>query len=113
MIETIQRVAIAIAVAVAVTGAVQDWSKDVPSVTTNYYQQTQTGGAIEEKYTAMGEYDVSYTDYPARDFLIERHLCAMLRSETTEAEMMIYSGKKECCTCLRRLTTEISMTDTG
>lgn len=68
MIETIQRVAIAIAVAVAVTGAVQDWSKDVPSVTTNYYEQTQTGGAIEEKYTAMGEYDVSYTDYPARDF---------------------------------------------
>lgn len=73
MIETIQRVAIAIAVAVTVTGAVQDWSKDVPSVTTNYYEQTQTGGAIEEKYTAMGEYDVSYTDYPARDFLIERY----------------------------------------
>lgn len=73
MIETIQRIAIAVAVAVAVSGAVSDWSKDLPSVEPNYYEQTLTGGSIEAEYTDMGEYDVSYADYSARDVLIQQY----------------------------------------
>lgn len=73
MIETIQRIAIAVAVAVAVSTAVDDWSKDIPSVESNYYMQTPTGGSIEAEYTEMGDYDVSYIDYSARDVLIEQY----------------------------------------
>src|SRR5699024_6060161 len=45
----------------------------VPSVTADYYTQTRTGGEIEARYTAMGEYDVTYAEYPARDMLIKRY----------------------------------------
>ena len=40
MLETLQRLTIAFAVMLSVAGAVQDWSKDVPSVSADYYQQT-------------------------------------------------------------------------
>lgn len=73
MIETIQRVTIALAVVIAVTGAVRDWSNDVPSVESGYYEQTRTGGSIEAEYTAMGEYSVSCIDYPALDVLIQQY----------------------------------------
>ena len=73
MFETMQKIAIAVLVGMAAVGAIQDWSRDVPSVTADYYTQTQTGGEIEEIYTAMGEYDVDYAEYPAQDLLIKQY----------------------------------------
>ena len=73
MFETMQKIAIAVLVGMAAVGAIQDWSRDVPSVTADYYAQTQTGGEIEETYTAMGEYDVDYAEYPAQDLLIKQY----------------------------------------
>ena len=73
MFETMQKIAIAVLVGMAAVGAIQDWSRDVPSVTADYYAQTQTGGEIEEIYTAMGEYDVDYAEYPAQDLLIKQY----------------------------------------
>lgn len=73
MFETMQKIAIALMVGAAAVGAVRDWSRDVPSVTADYYTQTRTGGEIEARYTAMGEYDVTYAEYPARDVLIKRY----------------------------------------
>lgn len=73
MFETMQKIAIAVLVGMAAVGAIQDWSRDVPSVTADYYTQTQTGGEIEETYTAMGEYDVDYAEYPAQDLLIKQY----------------------------------------
>lgn len=73
MFETMQKIAIAVLVGMAAVGAIQDWSRDVPSVTADYYTQTQTGGEIEENYTAMGEYDVDYAEYPAQDLLIKQY----------------------------------------
>ena len=73
MFETMQKIAIAVLVGMAAVGAIQDWSRDVPSVTGDYYTQTQTGGEIEETYTAMGEYDVDYAEYPAQDLLIKQY----------------------------------------
>ena len=73
MFETMQKIAIALMVGAAAVGAVRDWSRDVPSVTANYYTQTRTGGEIEARYTAMGGYDVTYAEYPARDVLIKRY----------------------------------------
>ena len=35
----------------------------------DYYVQTVTGGPLEEKYTAMGDYEVAYAEYPAADLL--------------------------------------------
>ena len=69
MIETLERIAIAATVAVAVLGAVEDWKTDAPSVAQDYYVQTVTGGPLEEKYTAMGDYEVAYAEYPAADLL--------------------------------------------
>ena len=69
MIETLERIAIAATVAVAVLGAVEDWKTDAPSVAQDYYVQTVTGGSLEEKYTAMGDYEVAYAEYPAADLL--------------------------------------------
>lgn len=54
MFETMQKIAIALMVGAAAVGAVRDWSRDVPSVTADYYTQTRTGGEIEARYTAMG-----------------------------------------------------------
>ena len=73
MFETMQKIAIAVLVGMAAVGAIQDWSRAVPSVTADYYTQTQTGGEIEETYTAMGEYDVDYAEYPAQDLLIKQY----------------------------------------
>lgn len=73
MFETMQKIAIAVLVGMAAVGAIRDWSRDVPSVTADYYAQTQTGGEIEETYTAMGEYDVDYAEYPAQDLLIKQY----------------------------------------
>ena len=73
MFETMQKIAIAVLVGMAAVGAIQDWSRDVPSVTADYYAHTQTGGEIEETYTAMGEYDVDYAEYPAQDLLIKQY----------------------------------------
>ena len=73
MFETMQKIAIAVLVGMAAVGAIQDWSRDVPSVTADYYTQTQTGSEIEEIYTAMGEYDVDYAEYPAQDLLIKQY----------------------------------------
>ena len=73
MFETMQKIAIAVLVGMAAVGAIQDWSRDVHSVTGDYYTQTQTGGEIEETYTAMGEYDVDYAEYPAQDLLIKQY----------------------------------------
>ncbi len=73
MFETMQKIAIAVLVGMAAVGAIQDWSRDVPSVTADYYTQTQTGGEIEKIYTAMGEYDVDYAEYPAQDLLIKQY----------------------------------------
>lgn len=73
MFETMQKIAIAVLVGMAAVGAIQDWSRDVPSVTADYYAQTQTGGEIEETYTAMGEYDVDYAEYPGQDLLIKQY----------------------------------------
>ena len=73
MFETMQKIAIAVLVGMAAVGAIQDWSRDVPSVTADYYTQTQTGGEIEETYTAMGEYDVDYAEYPAQYLLIKQY----------------------------------------
>ena len=73
MFETMHKIAIALMVGAAAVGAVRDWSRDVPSVTADYYTQTRTGGEIEARYTAMGEYDVTYAEYPARDVLIKRY----------------------------------------
>ena len=73
MFEAMQKIAIAVLVGMAAVGAIQDWSRDVPSVTADYYAQTQTGGEIEETYTAMGEYDVDYAEYPAQDLLIKQY----------------------------------------
>ena len=73
MFETMQKIAIAVLVGMAAVGAIQDWSRDVPSVTADYYTQTQTGGEIEEIYTVMGEYDVDYAEYPAQDLLIKQY----------------------------------------
>ena len=73
MLETLQRLTIAFAVMLSVAGAVQDWSKDVPSVSADYYQQTPVCGTIEAEYTAMGAYEVSYAEYPALDVLIKQY----------------------------------------
>ena len=72
-LETLQRLTIAFAVMLSVAGAVQDWSKDVPSVSADYYQQTPVCGTIEAEYTAMGAYEVSYAEYPALDILIKQY----------------------------------------
>ena len=44
MFETMQKIAIVLMVGAAAVGAVRDWSRDVPSVTADYYTQTRTGG---------------------------------------------------------------------
>ena len=73
MIETLQRLTIAFAVMLSVAGAVRDWSQEEPSVAANYYQQTPVCGTIEAEYTAMGDYEVSYAEYPALDVLIKQY----------------------------------------
>lgn len=73
MFETMQKIAIAMMVGMAVVGAVRDWSQDVPSVSVDYYTETQTGGEIEATYTAMGQYEVTYAEYPAQDLLIKQY----------------------------------------
>ena len=73
MLETLQKMLIAVLVGAAVVNALQDWSNDVPSVDADYYEQTQTGGALEAAYTAPGSYEVAYAEYPARDVLIKRY----------------------------------------
>lgn len=73
MIETLQRLAIAFAVMLSVAGAVRDWSQEEPSVAADYYQQTPVCGTIEAEYTAMGDYEVSYAEYPALDVLIKQY----------------------------------------
>ena len=73
MIETLQRLTIAFAVMLSVAGAVRDWSQEEPSVAADYYQQTPVCGTIEAEYTAMGDYEVSYAEYPALDVLIKQY----------------------------------------
>lgn len=73
MIETVQRFIIAAAVVLAVTNAVRDWSKDVPSVEAGYYEQTPVCSVIEAEYTAMGTYQVSSAEYPSDDVLIQQY----------------------------------------
>ena len=73
MFETMQKIAIAVLVGMAAVGAIQDWSRDVPSVSVDYYTETQTGGEIEATYTAMGQYEVTYAEYPAQDLLIKQY----------------------------------------
>ena len=36
---------------------------NAPVVEENYYTSTDTGGALEERFTALGEYEVSYVEY--------------------------------------------------
>ncbi len=96
MIETIERLAIAIAVAVAVTGAVRDWTNDAPFVTANYYQETQTGGQIEAAYAAMGDYEVAYVEYPAEHFLVKTYeICypaALAKDDGREWPIVVMSN---------------------
>lgn len=73
MIETLQRLTIAFAVMLSVAGAVRDWSQEEPSVAADYYQQTPVCGTIEAEYAAMGDYEVSYAEYPALDVLIKQY----------------------------------------
>lgn len=40
---------------------------------TNYFKYSETGGEIEAKYTAMGEYEVSYKEYDANDETIGKY----------------------------------------
>lgn len=39
----------------------------------NYYKYTQTSENIEKKYTAMGEKEVSYKEYDAKDSIIKKY----------------------------------------
>lgn len=39
----------------------------------NYYKYTESAGKIEAKYTAMGEYEVSYKEYDANDETIGKY----------------------------------------
>lgn len=38
-----------------------------PAVKNNYYELTQTDMSLEAKYTALGKYEVSYTEYDAEN----------------------------------------------
>ena len=40
---------------------------------TNYFKYSETGGNLETKYTAMGEYEVSYKEYDAKDETIGKY----------------------------------------
>ena len=40
---------------------------------TNYFKYSETGGSLESKYTAMGEYEVSYKEYDANDETIGKY----------------------------------------
>ena len=73
MNETIQRLAIAVFVVATAISAVQEWNEDTPVIASDYYTQAQTGASIEAEYSALGEYEVSYIDYPAVDYQVERY----------------------------------------